>query len=85
MEMDRQAKFPASAAGRLFNVFEIFSIFFVAHRAEAKEIHTDTYVLSQCSFSTIISQCFSVLSSVFYDQYSVCTSYAARISSSEEG
>ena len=64
MEMDRQAKFPASAAGRLFNVLEIFSTFLAAHRTAAKEIHTGAYVLSQCSFSTIISQCFSVLSSV---------------------
>ena len=62
--MDRQAKFPASAAGRLFNVLEIFSTFLAAHRTAAKEIHTGAYVLSQCSFSTIISQCFSVLSSV---------------------
>ena len=73
--MNRQAKFP-SAAGRMFNVLEIFSTFLAGHRIAAKEIHTGTYVLSQCTFSTIICT---------YDHYSVCTRNAARISSSEEG
>ena len=53
--MTRPAKFPASAAGRLFNVLEIFGTFVAAHRTAAKEIHIGTYVLSQCSFSTIIA------------------------------
>ena len=73
--MNRQAKF-LSAAGRMLNVLEIFSTFLAGHRITAKEIHTFIYVLSQCSFSTIICT---------YDHYSVCTRYAARISSSEEG
>ena len=62
--MYRQVKFPASAVGRLFNVLEIFGTVLAAHRTAAKEIRTATYVLRQCSFRTIISQCYSVLSSV---------------------
>ena len=69
-ERDRQAKFP-SAAGRIFDVLEVFSTFLAGHRIAAKEINAGIYVLSQFSFITIISQSFSALSPVF-DQSSVC-------------
>ena len=64
--MDRQAKFPTSAAGRLFNVLGVFSTFLAAHRTAAKQ--TDTYVPHQCSLSTIISQCEPRLSTVICTQ-----------------
>ena len=59
-------------AGRLFNVFEIFSVL-AAHRTAANEIHTGTYICTELML--IIQYChpsvlFSTITST-YDQYSV--------------
>ena len=58
--MDRQAKFPTSATGWLFNIFHILAPFSLLITPQPRKY---TPMLGQCSFSTITSQCCSVLSS----------------------
>ena len=76
-EVGRQAKFPTSAAGRLFNVLKIFQHLpdCLLHRGQGNTHRHN--IQTQCSFSTITIQCYSVLSSLpyAYDRYSVCTMY----------